>query len=452
MLDLLGIPHREKFFTSLSDRCITFAVRLQSFKLEPKAEPESLPQLSRTTVDLAYQLQAFIETGNQHTLSVDNKLLETIIFITKNYKDPNPSKSSGTSTDGPATRRGRSAGTKPIRYTSDWETNKSGFNKAVKTLSRCTTDIQDHSSFPRGTAASNRAATEAATVADPLLPKPTTTSPAETDPPTPAQIPGAFPPNTTKAPSKTSISSSRSNLSSSRSKEPTRTRDQPLGRISKDPETSADESIRRSSTPPYRPWTAAELSRGITFDLPSNPSVENNTGGPTDNMSSQSGSGAGAPAADNNGLSPAALAQIRELMSKMLNNLPTQQGPAGPAGLPGEQGLPGLPTNLARPRSAQWKPHDIGIFWPNIPASYGTRDVIDDGKERYYHNVHSFIARIQVAVLTRDAATMRQNLDLCLKGEAQDWWTNQLAHVTQVGIMSDNTGVEEWIKALEKQF
>ena len=139
-------------------------------------------------------------------------------------------------------------------------------------------------------------------------------------------------------------------------------------------------------------------------------------------------------------------------MSKMLNNLPTQQGPAGPAGLPGEQGLPGLPTNLARPRSAQWKPHDIGIFWPNIPASYGTRDVIDDGKERYYHNVHSFIARIQVAVLTRDAATMRQNLDLCLKGEAQDWWTNQLAHVTQVGIMSDNTGVEEWIRALEKQF
>ncbi|KAA6409268.1 MAG: hypothetical protein FRX48_06821 [Lasallia pustulata] len=223
----------------------------QSFKLEPKAEPESLACLSRTTVDLAYQLQAFIETGNRHTLSVNNELLETIIFITKNYEDPNPTKSSSTSTDSPATRRGRSASTKPIRYTSDWVTDKLGFNKAVKTLSGCTTDIQDHSSFSRGTAASNCATMEAATVADPLLPRPTTTSPAETDPPIPAQIPGAFPPNTAKAPSKTSISSSRLNPSSSRSKEPIRTRDQPLGRISEDPETSADESIRRSSTPPY---------------------------------------------------------------------------------------------------------------------------------------------------------------------------------------------------------
>ena len=78
--------------------------------------------------------------------------------------------------------------------------------------------------------------------------------------------------------------------------------------------------------------------------------------------------------------------------------------------------------------------------------------MIDDGKEQYYRNVHSFIARIQVAVLTRDAAMMRQNLDLCLKGEAQDWWANQLVHITQVGIMSDNTVVEEWIKALEKRF
>ena len=72
------------------------------------------------------------------------------------------------------------------------------------------------------------------------------------------------------------------------------------------------------------------------FVLPSNPSVDNNSGGLSNNMSSQSGSGAGAPAANNNGLSPAALAQIRELMSKMLNNLLAQQGPAGPARLPGE--------------------------------------------------------------------------------------------------------------------
>ncbi|KAA6406413.1 MAG: hypothetical protein FRX48_09804 [Lasallia pustulata] len=47
-----------------------------------------------TTVDLAYQLQAFIKTGNRHALSVNDELLETIIFINKNYKEPNSSKSS----------------------------------------------------------------------------------------------------------------------------------------------------------------------------------------------------------------------------------------------------------------------------------------------------------------------------------------------------------------------
>ena len=35
--------------------------------------------------------------------------------------------------------------------------------------------------------------------------------------------------------------------------------------------------------------------------------------------------------------------------------------------------------------------------------------------------------RIRVAAITRDAITLRQDLDLCLKGEAQDWWINQLS-------------------------
>ena len=100
-------------------------------------------------------------------------------------------------------------------------------------------------------AASNCAAMEELTVADSLLPRPTTASPAQTDPLTLAQIPGAFPPNTTKAQCKTSILSLRSNPSSSRSKEPIRPREQPLGRISEDPETSADKSIRQLSTLPY---------------------------------------------------------------------------------------------------------------------------------------------------------------------------------------------------------
>ena len=141
------------------------------------------------------------------------------------------------------------------------------------------------------------------------------------------------------------------------------------------------------------------------------------------------------------------------MLAEMVRNMPVQQGPSGLPGPPGEPGLPVLAGgNNGAPQTVPWKPHDVGIFWPNIPTSYGTGDVINEGKEWYYRNIHSFVARVRVAAATRDATTLRQNLDLCLKGEAQDWWTNQLSHVTQVGIMADNNGVEEWVKALEKQF
>ena len=156
-------------------------------------------------------------------------------------------------------------------------------------------------------------------------------------------------------------------------------------------------------------------------------------------------------AAPTDRLSPAALAQIQEMMAQMLQNLLAVPGPAGPRGNQGPPVPGGDSSNNGGPHF-QWKSHNIGIFWPDILISYRLGDVVDVGKERYYCNVHSFIAQIRVAVLFRDVLMIRQNLDLCLKGEAQDWWMNQLANVTRVGIMYNNNGVEEWIKALEKRF
>lgn len=74
------------------------------------------------------------------------------------------------------------------------------------------------------------------------------------------------------------------------------------------------------------------------------------------------------------------------------------------------------------PRPAQFRPRDIGFFNPDpqvIPV---------ESKNNYniYHNVFSFTNRLRVKATSMDAAVLRQNLDACLLGAADNWYTNQL--------------------------
>ena len=103
--------------------------------------------------------------------------------------------------------------------------------------------------------------------------------------------------------------------------------------------------------------------------------------------------------------------------------------------------------------ATSWKLNDVDIFWSNISVSYSTENVVDDDEKKWYYcNVHFFVIRIRVTAVTRDTSIMRQNLELCLKEKAQNWWTNQVLHVIWVSIMTDNNSVEKWVKVLERQF
>ncbi|KAA6410084.1 MAG: hypothetical protein FRX49_13836 [Trebouxia sp. A1-2] len=144
------------------------------------------------------------------------------------------------------------------------------------------------------------------------------------------------------------------------------------------------------------------------------------------------------------GLSNTALAQIWAMLAEMVRNMPVQQGPSGPPGTPGEPGLPGLAGgNTARHEQFHGSLMMLAFSGQIFQPATARETSSIKGKNGI---------TVTVAAATRDATTLRQNLDLCLKGEAQDWWTNQLSHVTRVGIMADNNGVEEWVKALEKRF
>lgn len=51
-----------------------------------------------------------------------------------------------------------------------------------------------------------------------------------------------------------------------------------------------------------------------------------------------------------------------------------------------------------------------------------------------------------------DVDVLWQNIDSCLLGTAEDWFTNQLSQIIRVGLRNDPTGIIEWYNTLEARF
>lgn len=134
--------------------------------------------------------------------------------------------------------------------------------------------------------------------------------------------------------------------------------------------------------------------------------------------------------------------QMAAIMANAMRMAGMNQQPTPPP-------APPQPTADER-RTAQpaFRARDIGYFDPNpdVPAI----EVKDH--HNVYHNVFSFTNRLRVKVTTMDAAALRQNLDSCLLGAADDWYTNQLTHLSRVGLRNSADGVKEWCDALEARF
>ena len=103
------------------------------------------------------------------------------------------------------------------------------------------------------------------------------------------------------------------------------------------------------------------------------------------------------------------------------------------------------PAIEARP--PQFRARDIGYFDPTSGPAVEVKD-----NHNVYHNVFSFTNRLRVKVTSMDATILRQNLDSCLLGTAEHWYTNELTHISRVGLRNDPDGVKEWCDALESRF
>ena len=145
---------------------------------------------------------------------------------------------------------------------------------------------------------------------------------------------------------------------------------------------------------------------------------------------------------------PEMLEQLQHMITMAVNARDREQGaaPPGPPGPPGEAGPPGPPGDI---NGNNFRPKDIGYFDP----TEGMSDSIDErDRDRTYRNVFSFTNRLRVKATTIDPAVIRHNLDTCLLGKADTWYTEELSHVQRVGLRADNNGVNEWCKALENRF
>lgn len=110
------------------------------------------------------------------------------------------------------------------------------------------------------------------------------------------------------------------------------------------------------------------------------------------------------------------------------------------------QNAPQAPRQPDRP--PQFRPRDIGYFDPDPQAA----PVEVKETHNVYHNVFSFTNRLRVKATTMDPIMLRQNVESCLLGAADDWYTNQLTHISRVGLRNDPDGVKEWCDALEARF
>ena len=218
-----------------------------AFMPDSKTDPDSKPRVSSKAINITYQLKAFIESGHRYSLALSDKLIDTISYITNEYKDLSPTKDhSVAACNAQKTRQGRSLSIEPLQYLSSWAIVRPAYTKSLKAFVDQTNNIQKYSKFSQGRAAASRTQRECSVTTDPKvepnLTRLTTAPTSQIEPPNPAQIPGAFPLNLGTKPSNISVQLQlkpvlRKVKSASQSK-------QLLSKVEEESQTSADESIR----------------------------------------------------------------------------------------------------------------------------------------------------------------------------------------------------------------
>lgn len=113
----------------------------------------------------------------------------------------------------------------------------------------------------------------------------------------------------------------------------------------------------------------------------------------------------------------------------------------------GNSGSTTSSDQAARLGLPQFRLRDVGYFDPAPGPAVEVKD-----NQNVYHNVFSCTTRLRVKATTMRTSLLRQNLDSCLLDAAENWYTNELAHLSRIDLRNDINGVKEWCNALEARF
>ena len=128
-------------------------------------------------------------------------------------------------------------------------------------------------------------------------------------------------------------------------------------------------------------------------------------------------------------------------------------GSPGPPGPPREPGPPGEPNSSNRAYIPQFNPGDIGFFDPfydNKSSDIGP-GMEYTRKETFFRDVIIFIDWIKDVGRTKGIELVQLNLQLCLRGEALEWYTFQLTNAEKCLLMYGQE-LDKWISFLMERF
>ena len=108
---------------------------------------------------------------------------------------------------------------------------------------------------------------------------------------------------------------------------------------------------------------------------------------------------------------------------------------------PNSQAQPcSLPSSVTTGSAIGFRARDVGFFDPDSDKATEIKNGC-----RLYHNVHSFTQKIRAM----DSLKLRHNLEMCLLGKADIWFTQELSHTSRLKLKD---GIQLWCEALESRF
>ena len=97
----------------------------------------------------------------------------------------------------------------------------------------------------------------------------------------------------------------------------------------------------------------------------------------------------------------------------------------------------------------EWNPSDFGFFYPDMPSSWETDELINRDNSTYCRTAHCFVRCLRLTHGDHgriNPHTLCKNLPSCLLGKAHTWWLEQNPIIQRGLTHCDN--VEQWCRLL----